>query len=293
MDRSFTLQPHPAAERFHVVLVEPGDPLNIGSVARAMSNLGFHRLHLVAPPRYDRARAATTACWAEHLLDSAAWHETLAEALAGMHEVAGFAVRGGRHRPRHLLLPDWVAEQRTAPARHTALVFGPEDNGLRAEHVELCHTLVRIPSTAANPAFNLAQSVLLALGEISRHAWDAVPRGGSEAPASGADHAQLDRLVDEALQASGFYGVGTPRHVPAVVKQLTRRMRPSAHEMQVLLGLFSRINRALAGRVPVQPYAGAPYEAAPSGADEAAPDTGADGSAERATGRSPPREPEG
>jgi tRNA C32,U32 (ribose-2'-O)-methylase TrmJ len=39
-------------DRIHVVLVEPGDSRNVGSVARAMLNLGYRHLHLVAPPRY-------------------------------------------------------------------------------------------------------------------------------------------------------------------------------------------------------------------------------------------------
>ncbi len=35
----------PLSERFHVVLVEPGNSANVGAVARAMANLGFAHLH--------------------------------------------------------------------------------------------------------------------------------------------------------------------------------------------------------------------------------------------------------
>ena len=40
-------------DHFHIILIEPQESLNIGSVARAMQNLGFSHLHLVAPRGYD------------------------------------------------------------------------------------------------------------------------------------------------------------------------------------------------------------------------------------------------
>jgi TrmH family RNA methyltransferase len=256
-----------ALERFHVVLVEPGDPLNVGSVARAMSNLGFRRLHLVAPPRWDAARAAQTACWATDVLEGAQVHATLAEALAPMQEVVGFTARHGRNRPRHVLLPAWVAGLAAAPPLERALLFGPEDNGLSAEHISACRWLVRIPSAGENPSFNLAQAVLLTLFELSRLEWPA--EAAPPAPrAREGDLQQLERLVEEAARRSGFYGKGTPEPLPGLVKHLLRRIEPDTRELPVLLGLFDRINRTLAGRSPLQPLPGdAPLWAEPPAPD--------------------------
>jgi TrmH family RNA methyltransferase len=257
------LPPSEALAQFHVVLVEPGDSLNVGAVARAMSNLGFGNLHLVAPPRYDAERAATTACWAGELLAQARLHATLDDALAPMQEVVGFTARHGRHRPQHLLLPEWARQvRRTVDAGlppRTALLFGPEDSGLRAEHLTACRWLVRIPSAGANPSFNLAHAVLLVLFELSR-----LERSeGTEGTAPPArervregDLHQLERLVEEAAQRSGFYGKGTPEPLPLLVKHLLRRIEPDTRELPVLLGLFDRINRTLSGRSPAQPLHG-------------------------------------
>ena len=246
--------PAPGLDRFHVVLVEPGDSLNIGSVARAMSNLGLSHLHLVAPPRYDPERAATTACWASGLLESARIHATLPEALVPMERVVGFTARHGRHRPRHMLLPDWADEMASRPPATTALLFGPEDTGLRAEHLTACRWLVRIPSADANPSFNLAQAVLLTLFELSRKDWNDLQRPQEPAPAADGHLQQLERIVEEVLVRSGFYGKGTPEPLPNLVKHMLRRIEPDTREMPVLLGMFDRINRTLAGRSPAQPY---------------------------------------
>ncbi|MDH4247082.1 MAG: RNA methyltransferase [Deltaproteobacteria bacterium] len=240
--------------RFHVVLVEPGDSLNVGSVARAMNNLGFTQLHLVAPPRLDLERAATTACWASDVLRTMKIHETLEQALAGMQQVVGFTARHGQHRPQHLVLPEWCGVMEQTPAEATALVFGPEDHGLRAEHVNHCRWLVRIPSNAENPSFNLSQAVLLTLFELSRRTWPEQASAESSLPAPMKDFYRLERMAEESLTRSGFLGKGAPRPMLGLIKNLLRRIEPNEREMRVLLGMFDHINRTLSGRAPVQPW---------------------------------------
>jgi TrmH family RNA methyltransferase len=247
-----TIQAGPL-ERIHVVLVEPGDSRNVGSVARAMLNLGFRHLHLVAPPRYRMEDAVTTACWADGLLHAARIHPTLEEALAPMQHVVGFSARHGRLRPRHIALDEWTGSLAARPLVETALLFGPEDTGLRQEHLSHCRWLVRIPSRAENPAFNLSQAVLLALFQVGRSLDEtaAVPTRDGDRP-GWREFYELERIVDETLARCRFYHKGTPAPLPSVVKHLLRRMDPDVREMQLLLGMFGKINRALAGEVPVK-----------------------------------------
>ncbi|MCZ6531619.1 MAG: RNA methyltransferase [SAR324 cluster bacterium] len=255
MRRPLSLPDSTAQEQFHVVLVAPGDSLNVGAVARAMTNLGFVHLHLVAPPRYDPARAAITACWATDLLERAQIHDTLHAALEPMEQVVGFTARHGKNRPRHVLLPDWIDSIAEGPPARTALLFGAEDDGLRREHLAHCHWLVRIPSSVENPSFNLAQSVLLTLFELTRQHWPETARSTRQLPTSG-NFYQLEALVDEVLTRCRFYKDGTPEPVPDMIKHLLRRTDPDSREMQILLGIFGKINRALAGKVPVAQPAG-------------------------------------
>ncbi|MBI3993948.1 MAG: RNA methyltransferase [Candidatus Lambdaproteobacteria bacterium] len=251
------LPPDPRNARIHVVLVEPGNSLNVGAVARAMLNLGYTNLHLVAPPRYDPVQAAVSACWAGELLHEATEHATLDEALADMQQVVGFTARHGRHRPRHLLLHEWAQAHVAAPPGRTALLFGPEDHGLTQEQISQCHWLVRIPTAEANPSLNLAQAVLLALYELSRPNWAALGEAPRElAPMR--DMLQLDRLTDEVLRRSGFIYEGTPRPLPDTVKHLLRRIAPDRREMSILLGIFGKLNRVLQGRAPVRALEGNP-----------------------------------
>ncbi|MBN8548622.1 MAG: RNA methyltransferase [Deltaproteobacteria bacterium] len=239
---------HPENDLFHVVLVETDESLNIGSVARAMKNLGFRHLHLVAPRRYQPERAAITARWAtDDILAGLTIHDTLEQALAPMQEVVGFSGRPGKDR-FNVDLPDLMQGLRSKPLVTTALVFGPEDTGLRHDHVEHCRWLVRIPTSVEYPSFNLAQAVLLGLFEITRQRWDSVASEPSPHAADWNQFYQLDRLVDAVLKESGFYREGTPEPIPGLVKNLFRRTQPDKREMGVLLALFSRIERELQHR---------------------------------------------
>ncbi len=239
-----------ALDQFHVVLVEPAESLNVGSVVRAMMNLGFRHLHLVAPRRYDAARARITACSAgQPLLESLVIHERFEEALFGMEEVVGFAMREGENPAHFVTLPAWATDLPARQQRKTALVFGPEDNGLRNEHLEQCRWVVRIPSAFEFPSFNLAQSVLLVLYEITKafpvsSAPPALPTPTDDVPTWNAYY-QLDRLLDSVMGESGFVRPGTPEPVPGVVRNLFRRLPLNGHEMRILLGLFGRLNTTL------------------------------------------------
>ena len=226
--------------RYHIVLVEPEESLNVGMTARAMMNLGFSRLHLVAPRHYSPRRAARTACWARELLMRAVVHDTLEHALAPMQEVVGLAAPCGRRRRNHIMLDQWLSAGEEAPVE-TALVFGPERTGLRHEHIEQCTTLVRIPSTAKNPSFNLAQAVLLVLFEVSRAEWKNFPGPKPSEAVTWNEYYQLDRKLDYILDESGFNHPGAPALNAQLVKSLMRRIRPDRREMGVLLAMFERI----------------------------------------------------
>lgn len=233
---------------FHVVLVEPENSLNIGAVARAMMNLGFRHLHLVAPIHFDREQTVVTARHADFLLDSVTVYPTFMEAIAGMEEVVGLALRKGTNPAHFVTLDEWVAPLPKRALRKTALVFGPENNGLRQEHLNQCRWVIRIPSDESFSAFNLSQSVLLTLYEINKSLpEDAAlqfPRPDADLP-NWNDFFHLDRHLDAVMQDSGFIRNGSPTPGPNTVKNLFRRIDLNAQEMRLLLALFSRVSSSL------------------------------------------------
>lgn len=238
--------------KFSVILVNPEESLNIGSVARAMRNLSFDDLRLVAPRDFRVDRAAITACHAADLLSAAVLYHSLSEAIADLHHVVGFSARDGDNRPVPLTLPDWVARLTEggdggSGGERVGLVFGPESTGLHTSDVAACQRLVVIPSNPRYSSFNLSHAVLLVLYEITRSGvmkLEASPLRSSD-PAERAQVVQLERLVDEVATLSHFYRIGTPPIMRELLPQLISRMEPQKRELAILLGLFSRIRKTL------------------------------------------------
>lgn len=234
-----------------VILVEPEDSINVGSVARAMSNLGFSELRLVTPHEFCKHRAAISACWGEDLLDTVREYDELDAAIADCSEVYGFSSQPGKHRIGLENLENWVAS--LSFGTRVGLLFGPESTGLRPHHWRDCVALVRIPSCASNPSFNLAQAVLLSLYELRRRfpfvERNQPPKPGglrkALEPATISQMRQLDSAIDELGRRGGFLNENSPRDMSHLLHHLFRRIRPSNREVSCLLGLFSQASRKL------------------------------------------------
>lgn len=238
------LPPSNLTDRIHIILVEPQDSLNVGSVARAMMNLGFIHLHLVRPREFSLEKALITGRWAEDLLRSAAIHDSLAEALAGMHDVIGFSSNSRPHRGEPTPLPEWIHQRTLSPTFNTALLFGREDTGLSPEAIEQCRLLVRIPSRAEYPAFNLSQSALIVMYEISRLQWDGIESQETTLP-TWEQYSHLDRICSEVMSASGFHRCEDGDPTATAIKNMLRRIRMSEREMRIMLALFNRMRISL------------------------------------------------
>jgi TrmH family RNA methyltransferase len=238
------LLPLPEGVRVVVVLVEPKDPRNIGAVARAMSNLGISDLRLVAPARYDRTIARGVACWGASIVDAAPSFESLSGAITDAHEVVGFASDSASHRVPQLLLDEWVEMLAHAPDKTVALVFGSEESGLKRDHYPLCQFLVRIPSSAANASYNLAQSVLLALYALRRRLSSEIGSERGEWPTN----SHLEHFVAMVLDTArdvGFLNENSPAHMRDLLANMVRRGHYSTKELRIFTGLFGQINKGL------------------------------------------------
>jgi len=85
-------------EAISIILVRPRFPENIGSVARAMKNMGLHRLILVDGCSPLHVNAYKLASGADDILERAEEYLTLREAISEMGCVVGVTSRGGERR---------------------------------------------------------------------------------------------------------------------------------------------------------------------------------------------------
>ena len=231
-------------ENLRVVLVATRNPLNIGAVARAMSNFGVRRLRVVNP--YEKAfREARSAVGAAELLAKAELYEHVAEAVADCKLVVGTTVakrRDLQHRVESLDLAGSVIKRqlKTGPV---ALLFGSERFGLSNEEMSHCHWMMRIPTREEHGSMNLGQAVAVCLYELVRGQKLAPTKTDlvkKEKIAGSGEVERLTQVLLNVLQASGYI---KPRAVAAdeKLRRLVRRMELNASDADVLLGMIRQI----------------------------------------------------
>jgi tRNA C32,U32 (ribose-2'-O)-methylase TrmJ len=142
------------------------------------------------------------------------------------------------------ILEDWIGTIDIRGDRTVALVFGSEERGLRREHFPLCQNLIRIPSSSANPSYNLAQSVILALYALRRRSHEAIGDDIKDLPTS-AHLEQFTQMVVRTAEQVGFLNENSPSHIEELLVNITRRGRLSTRELKIMTGLFGMIYKKL------------------------------------------------
>ena len=228
-------------DRFVVVLDRPQDPINVGAVVRAVKNMGLSRLRLVRPAPFEREELLRIAHHSEDLLDRIEVFDYLDDALADATFVVGTAaVRHSGHRQTHDVRGLAAALVARSSDETIALLFGTEDDGLDLYALDRCHLVATLPTDAAYPALNLAQSVLLFLYEVrlaARAAGAAPPQ--ARPPRARPSHEQLERLFllgEEALGAIGFFK-RSPASAMRAMRQIVFRADLTPTETAMLMAV--------------------------------------------------------
>jgi TrmH family RNA methyltransferase len=237
-------------DRLRVVLVSTRNPLNIGAVARAMSNMGFLDLRVVNP--YEASfREARSAVGAAQLLAGAEAYSSVADAVADCSLVVGTTAAVHRELKLPLRLPAEAApliRKRLRSGGSVALLFGSEKRGLANDDFSHCHWLIHIPTRQEHVSMNLGQAVAVCLYELARGASVARNRAlGSGPKAEKIKHAtggELERLtvtLMDALRTSGYLGPRATAAKEEKIRRMVRRLDLSADDAEVCLGMLRQM----------------------------------------------------
>jgi len=217
---------------------------NIGSAARALKNMGFADLRLVAPAGSPRNRAATSmAVHAGDVLTSAAIHPDLASAIHDRTLTVGTTCRPGLYRSGAVSLRDAAADLAAESRQNRiAIIFGPEDHGLTNDELKSCHRLITIPTADEYPSLNLAQAVMVVAYELRLAAAAGAEResAATEFAPAGEVEAMLTRMSD-ALVEIGFLPADNPDHIMFALRGIFGRSGLNARELDILNGLARQI----------------------------------------------------
>ena len=225
-----------------IILHQPKYSENIGAAARAVRNMGIGHLVVVDPQNYDIDRVLKLATHvASDVVAQIEIYENLKEALSYYSYVIGTTARLGGQR-QVVNTPSKVAENLVAISRENrvAILFGPEDRGLKNEDIRYCHTLVSIP-TAEFSSLNLAQSVMIMCYEVFitdlQENAQFTPRFATVHELEG----MYDQLKDILVRIN-YINPENPDYWLGKLRHFLNRMRLRAKEVSIIRGICRQID---------------------------------------------------
>jgi tRNA/rRNA methyltransferase len=230
-----------------IILVRPRFHENVGSVARAMKNMGLNRLMVVDGCSPLHMNAYRLASGAEDILERSEEFPTLREAISEMGSVVGTTSRSGKGRSP-LLTPKALFKRLLSLSvkNSMGLVFGSDKEGLTNEELSLCHYYVRIPASEAFPSLNLAQAVIILCYELFQSAIRVEGR-----PIQLAKAEQMERMfehMERTLLDIGFLNPKNPKRLMGVIRRLFGRSEMEEKDVQIFEGIWSTIDWQMSRR---------------------------------------------
>jgi tRNA/rRNA methyltransferase len=225
-------------DNIRIVMVSPLYGGNVGSVCRAMANMGLSDLAIAAPGRLDMEEARQMCCSASSILESRRNFPSLDAAVADCGLVMGATARPGLYRS-HAQSPRELAPRILAAAQSAkvALVFGREDNGLTNDELAVCTQIIKIPSDSVYSSLNVSQAVMVCCYELFIASGQYVPPVEKSEEAPSVVREQMFALWREALLKIGFMKEDKALHMMLGLRRVFSRGKLTRNDIKILMGI--------------------------------------------------------
>ena len=239
---------NPLNEFVQIVLVETSHPGNIGSVARAMKNMGLSRLMLINPKKFPHDEATALAGNAGDVLEKAKIFGSIKEAVKNSKIIFATSARERTIEWPVASAKDAAQEinQLAAEGLEVSILFGREDRGLTNEELQLSNKHLIIPAHPEYPVLNIAMSTQVVCYEIyqaSQHEpigpWQDFPEYSAE---------ELTHLIEhfnETVFNLKLIDPANPKQILTRMERMFRRLYPDQMEGNFLRGFLKAVNKQI------------------------------------------------
>ena len=231
-----------------IVLVETSHPGNIGSVARAMKNMGLANLALINPKKFPHQEATALAGNATDVLDNVKIFTSIQEAVKNSKVIYATSARD-----RAIEWPTLSAKEAAQETQElvmneiqVSILFGREDRGLTNEELQLANKHLVIPAHPDYPVLNIAMSTQVICYELyqaaqnnSVESWQDFPEYTSE---------ELNNLIEhfnETVEALELVDPKNPKQIMTRMERMFRRLYPDQMEGNFLRGFLKAVNKRI------------------------------------------------
>jgi len=243
---------------FTIVLVQPENAGNIGSIARIMKNFNFKKLVIFNPLEdVENIKSHEAQGFAMHgkdiLLNAKIFQvdkqenhlNELSNYLSKFELIFASTAKGMKYSnikrisifPQDLTIP--ISEKKL----NLAILFGKESRGLTNQEISLADILIRIPASNEYPTMNLSHAAAIILYEIFMKIYN-INIGRGKKPILLAD--RKDRQILYKLIKKLILKLKVRNHrennAYFALKNVFERALVSKKELSLIMGIFSKLN---------------------------------------------------
>ena len=239
---------NPMNEFVQIVLVETSHPGNIGSVARAMKNMGLSRLVLINPKKFPHDEATALAGNAGDVLKVAKVFGSIQEAVQNSKIIFATSARERTIEWPVASVKDAAQEinQLVAENIEVSILFGREDRGLTNEELQLSNKHLIIPAHPDYPVLNIAMSTQVVCYELYQASNIKPIAPWQDFPEYTAD--ELQHLIDhfnETVFKLDLIDPKNPKQILTRMERMFRRLYPDQMEGNFLRGFLKAVNNRI------------------------------------------------
>jgi len=239
---------YPINRFVQIVLVETSHPGNIGSVARAMKNMGLVNLALINPKKFPHQEATALAGNATDVLENAKIFPSIQEAVKNSKVIYATSARDRTIEWPTLTARDAALEMQELVLNEiqVSILFGREDRGLTNEELQLANKHLIIPAHPEYPVLNIAMSTQVVCYELYQssqnnfvESWQDFPEYTSE---------ELNNLIEhfnETVEALELVDPKNPKQITTRMERMFRRLYPDQMEGNFLRGFLKAVNNRI------------------------------------------------
>ena len=231
-----------------IVLVETSHPGNIGSVARAMKNMGLSNLCLINPKKFPHQEATALAGNATDVLDNAKIFTSIQEAVKHSKVIYATSARDRTIEWPTLSARDAASEMQELIDNEieVSILFGREDRGLTNEELQLANKHLIIPANPDYPVLNIAMSTQVVCYELYQAAQDNSVESWQDFPKYTSE--ELNNLIEhfnETVEALELVDPKNPKQIMTRMERMFRRLYPDQMEGNFLRGFLKAVNKRI------------------------------------------------
>lgn len=225
----------------YIILCNPDESRNVGSVCRAMKNMGIKNLRIVGDSSsYNEEQIKVLSVHAFDIWQNAQFFSSIKDAASDCSIIAGTTRRRGKKRKEWLMFPEeFVSHISSVDAKKIAVVFGNERTGLTDSELNECTLGVNIPSSKEFGSLNLSHAVQIMCYLISRNLRQ------DETGYTPVSMKRIDEtvsIISDGLSSLGFFKIAGKPEMENFWRSVLSRAALSENEEKYMEHIFSKIS---------------------------------------------------